>query len=242
VDTWTVEAATQRGVVVMNTPGATRSPPLRNFPFSCSARWLGRCAEAHASMTAGKWDRKLFQGCELSGKNLGRTRHGSDRQRSRQTRAGVSACGCWPTIPSLTEARAKALGVELVAEVDRVYREADFITVHLPVTDQTRHLLDADAFAKMKPGVRLVNCARGEIVKEMTSSPPLDRAKWRGRPSNVFAAEAVAGGPRLPQTVECDSHSHIRREHRRGSGKMRRRSGGGHHLPLSTDLAKCATP
>jgi D-3-phosphoglycerate dehydrogenase len=93
--------------------------------------------------------------------------------------------------PFLTEARARQLGIELVQDLDSVYREADFITVHMPVTEKTRGMLGAEAFAKMKPGVRIVNCARGEIVNEADLVAALQSGRVGGAALDVFAVEPL---------------------------------------------------
>ncbi len=93
--------------------------------------------------------------------------------------------------PFLTEARAKALGIELLGDLDEVYRDADFITVHMPVTDQTRGMLNAAAFAKMKPKVCLVNCARGEIIVENDLLAALDSGKVAAVALDVYATEPL---------------------------------------------------
>src|SRR6185295_19400752 len=93
--------------------------------------------------------------------------------------------------PFLTEARAKSLGVELVSELDAVYRDADFITVHMPVTDQTRGMLNAAALAKMKPKVCIVNCARGEIIVENDLIAALDSGKVAAAGLDVFITEPL---------------------------------------------------
>src|SRR5436190_18406725 len=93
--------------------------------------------------------------------------------------------------PFLTESRAKQLGVELVGDLDSVYRAADFITVHMPVTEQTRGMLNAEAFARMKPGVRIVNCARGEIIEEKDLLAALESGKVAGAALDVFASEPL---------------------------------------------------
>jgi D-3-phosphoglycerate dehydrogenase len=142
-------------------------------------------------MAAGKWDRKQFQGVELAGKTLGvlgMGRIGTEVAR-RALAFGMKVVGY---DPFLTEARAKALGVELAGDLDDVYREADFITVHMPVTEQTRGMLNTAAFAKMKPGVRIVNCARGEIVVENDLIAALDSGKIAGAGLDVFIVEPLA--------------------------------------------------
>jgi len=93
--------------------------------------------------------------------------------------------------PYLTEDRAKAIGAEFAPEVDYVYREADFITVHMPVTKETKEMLNAAAFAKMKPGVKIVNCARGEIVSETDLIAALESGKVAGAALDVFAVEPL---------------------------------------------------
>jgi D-3-phosphoglycerate dehydrogenase len=164
VDNVDVEAATQRGVVVMNTPGGN-TISTAELSFAMILNLARKVPQAHASMSAGKWDRKQFQGAELAGKTLGVLglgRIGSEVAK-RALAFGMRVLGY---DPFLTEARAQALGVELLGDLDDVYRDADFISVHMPVTDQTRGMLNAAAFAKMKPKVCLVNCARGEIIVE----------------------------------------------------------------------------
>ena len=93
--------------------------------------------------------------------------------------------------PYLTEDRAKAIGAEFADSVDDVYRTADFITVHMPVTPETKHMLNAAAFAKMKPGVRIVNCARGEIINEVDLIAALESTKVAGAALDVYAVEPL---------------------------------------------------
>src|SRR5439155_15855356 len=148
-------AATQRGVVVMNTPGGN-TISTAELSFTMLLSLARKVPQAYASMTAGKWDRKQFQGVELAGKTLGVLGMGriGGEVAKRALAFGMKVVGY---DPFLTEARAKSLGIEMAGELDAVYREADFITVHMPVTEQTRGMLNTDAFAKMKPGVRIVN-------------------------------------------------------------------------------------
>jgi len=189
VDNVDVEAATARGVVVMNTPAGNTitTAELTFFMLGAIARHV---PQAHGTMVAGKWDRKQFQGAELCGKTLGvlgAGRIGTEVAK----RALAFGMRVVAYDPFLTEARARALGFEMAAEVDHVYRAADFITVHMPVTDQTRDMLNADAFAKMKPGVRIVNCARGEIIHEADLLAALDSGKVAGAALDVFTVEPL---------------------------------------------------
>src|SRR5882762_7308089 len=189
IDNVDVEAATEHGVVVMNTPGGnTISTAELSFALLlCLAR---KVPQACASMTAGKWDRKQFQGVELLGKTLGVLglgRIGSEVAR-RALIFGMKVVGY---DPFLTEARARDLGIELAGDLDVVYRDADFITVHMPVTDQTRGMLNARAFARMKPKVCIVNCARGEIIVENDLLAALDSGKVAAAALDVFSEEPL---------------------------------------------------
>ncbi|MCX6923927.1 MAG: phosphoglycerate dehydrogenase [Verrucomicrobia bacterium] len=189
VDNVDVEAATQQGVVVMNTPGGN-TISTAELSFAMILSLARKVPQACASMAAGKWDRKQFQGAELAGKTLGLLglgRIGSEVAK-RAIAFGMRVLGY---DPFLTEARAKALGIELLRDLDDVYRDADFISVHMPVTEQTRGMLNAAAFAKMKPKVCLVNCARGEIIVENDLLAALDSGKVAGVALDVFTAEPL---------------------------------------------------
>jgi D-3-phosphoglycerate dehydrogenase len=189
VDNVDVEAATQRGVVVMNTPGGN-TVSTAELSFAMILNLARKLPQAYASMTAGKWDRKQFQGVELMGKTLGVLglgRIGSEVAR-RALAFGMNVLGY---DPFLTEERAKSLGLTLVADLDDVYRDADFITIHLPATDQTRGLLNATAFAKMKPKVCLINCARGEIMVEGDLLAAVDSGKVAAAALDVFPIEPL---------------------------------------------------
>ena len=189
VDNIDVEAATQRGVVVMNTPGGN-TISTAELSFSMILSLARKVPQAHGSMAAGKWDKKQFQGTELYGKTLGVLGMGriGGEVAKRALAFGMKVLAY---DPFLTEARAKALGVELVGELDAVYRDADFITIHMPVTDQTRGMLNAAAFAKMKPKVYIVNCARGEIIVENDLIAALDSGKVAAAAIDVFAVEPL---------------------------------------------------
>lgn len=190
IDNVDVEAATQRGVVVMNTP-AGNSITTAELSFAMILSLARKVPQAHATMTAGKWDRKQFQGVELHGKTLGVLGMGriGGEVAKRAIAFGMRVIAY---DPFLTEARAKAMGVELAGDLDDVYRDADFISVHMPVTDQTKGMLHAGAFAKMKPGVRIVNCARGEIIVENDLIAALDSGKVAAAGLDVFIVEPLA--------------------------------------------------
>jgi D-3-phosphoglycerate dehydrogenase len=191
VDNVDVDAATEHGVVVMNTPGGN-TISTAELSFAMLLSLARKVPQAYASMTAGKWDRKQFQGSELSGKTLGVLglgRIGTEVSK----RALAFGMKVLAYDPFLTEARAKAIGIEMVADLDNLYRDADFITVHMPVTDQTRGMLNSAAFSKMKPKVCLVNCARGEIVVEKDLLAAVDSGKVAVAALDVFETEPLPG-------------------------------------------------
>ena len=189
VDNVDVEAATQRGVVVMNTPGGN-TVSTAELSFAMILALARKVPQAQASMAGGSWDRKQFQGVELAGKTLGilgTGRIGSEVAR-RALAFGMKVVGY---DPFLTEAHARSLGIRLASDLDDLYHDADFITVHMPVTELTRGMLNATAFAKMKPGVRIVNCARGEIIVEADLIAALDSGMVAAAGLDVFNTEPL---------------------------------------------------
>lgn len=189
VDNVDVDAATQRGVVVMNTPGGN-TISTAELAFTLLLSLARKVPQAAASMASGKWDRKQFQGAEMMGKTLGVLglgRIGGEVAR----RAVAFGMRVLAYDPYTSEARARELGITLVSELDLVYRDADFITVHMPATEQTRGMLNAASFAKMKPKVCIVNCARGEIVVEADLLAALDSGKIAAAALDVFPVEPL---------------------------------------------------
>src|SRR5580658_5342196 len=164
VDNVDVDAATQRGIVVMNTPGGN-TISTAELTFSMLMALARKIPQAHASMKEGKWSRKEFQGTELLNKTLGilgMGRIGGEVAK----RAQAFGMKVVAYDPYLSLARAKALQVDLKEHVEDVYAAADFITVHMPMTEETKGMVNAAAFAKMKRGARILNCARGGIINE----------------------------------------------------------------------------
>ncbi len=186
VDNIDVAAATQRGIVVMNTPfgNAITTAEHAIAMIMALARQL---PAANASTQAGKWEKKRFMGVEVSGKTLGLIGAGNIgsvvASRAQGLKMRVVAHD-----PFLSPERAEDLGIEKV-ELDELYARADFITLHVPLTDTTRDLIDKAAFAKMKKGVRIVNCARGGIVVEEDLRDALDAGQVAGAGLDVFAVE-----------------------------------------------------
>ncbi len=202
VDNVDVEAATQRGIVVMNTPsGNTIS--TAELTFSMLLALARKIPQAHASMKAAEWNRKAFQGVELYGKTLGvlgMGRIGTEVAR----RAMAFGMQVLAYDPYLTLARAKALQVELIENLDDIYARADFITVHMPMTDETKGMLNAAAFAKMKKGVRVLNCARGGIINEADLAEAIKSGKVAGAALDVYETEPPPkdfGLRELPQII-----------------------------------------
>lgn len=191
VDNVDIEAATKHGVVVMNTPGGN-TVTTAELSFAMLMSLARKVPQAHASMVAGKWDRKELGkvGVELMGKTLGILGMGriGTEVAKRAIAFGMKVVAY---DPYLTEERAKAIGAEFAADLDAVYRVADFITVHMPVTKETKEMLNAAAFAKMKPGVKIVNCARGEIVHEADLLAALESNKVAGAALDVFSVEPL---------------------------------------------------
>lgn len=201
VDNVDVEAATQRGIVVMNTPsGNTIS--TAELTFSMLMALARRIPQAHMSMKAGEWNRKAFQGVELYNKTLGilgMGRIGSEVAR----RAIAFGMRVLAYDPYLSLTRAKALQVELL-ELNEIYPQADFITVHMPMTPETEGMLNKEAFAKMKKGARVLNCARGGIIKESDLVEAIKAGQIAGAALDVYETEPLpANDPlrELPQVI-----------------------------------------
>jgi len=172
-----VDAATQRGIVVMNTPGGNTISTAEHT-FSMMMALARNIPQAQASMKEAKWDRKSFQGVELYNKTLGIIglgRIGSEVAR----RAIAFGMRVLAYDPYLSLARAKSLQVEVV-ELNELFERADWITAHMPLSDETQGMIGRDAFARMKKGVRILNCARGGIVDEAALAEALSSGKVGG--------------------------------------------------------------
>ncbi|MBI5767095.1 MAG: phosphoglycerate dehydrogenase [Verrucomicrobia bacterium] len=189
VDNVDVEAATERGVVVMNTPaGNTIATAELTFThILCGARPVPQAA---ASMKRGEWDRKSFSGIELFKKTLGIVglgRIGGEVAK----RAQAFGMRVLAYDPYLAPSRAKAMQVE-IATLDEVVTQADYITVHMPLTDDTKYMIDEAAFEKCKKGLRIFNCARGGIIKESALVAALKSGKVAAAGLDVFEDEPLA--------------------------------------------------
>jgi D-3-phosphoglycerate dehydrogenase len=189
VDNIDIEAATDHGVIVMNTPTGN-TIATAELTFTHLLAGTRPIVQACATMRAGGWDRKKYTGSELNQKTLGvlgMGRIGTEvAKRAMAFQMEVLAYD-----PYLTESRAKSLGVKL-ASLDEVIEKADYITVHMPLTADTKHMLNADAFARMKEGVRVFNCARGGIIEEAALIDALNSGKVAAAGLDVYEDEPPA--------------------------------------------------
>jgi D-3-phosphoglycerate dehydrogenase len=180
----------------MNTPGGNTIAAAEHT-MALLLAVARRLPQAHAHLRGGKWERERFLGVEVYGKTLGIVglgRIGTEVAR----RAQGFAMTVIAYDPYLGAEVAQRLGVELV-DLDALYRRADFITVHVPLTKDTRRLIGAAELARMKDGVRLVNCARGGIVDEAALAAALESGKVAGAALDVFEQEPPWGSPLLDQ-------------------------------------------
>ena len=188
VDNIDIDAATERGVIVMNTPGGNTiaTAELTFTHMLCGTRPVVRGV---SGMRDGKWERKQLKGAELRNKTLsvlGLGRIGAEvAKRARAFEMTVIAYD-----PYLTEERAKELEIEKV-DLDDAFARADYLTVHMPMTAQTKGIVDEAAFAKMKDGVRVFNCARGGIVKESALVEALKSGKVAAAGLDVYEQEPL---------------------------------------------------
>ena len=186
VDNVDVPAATARGIVVMNTPFGN-SITTAEHAIALMFALARQLPQANASTHAGKWEKSRFMGVEVTGKVLGIIGCGNIgsivAERALGLRMKVIAFD-----PFLTPERAEQLGVEKV-ELDQLFPRADFITLHTPLTDQTRNLIDASNLARCKKGVRIINCARGGLIVEEDLKKALESGHVAGAALDVFLEE-----------------------------------------------------
>jgi D-3-phosphoglycerate dehydrogenase len=189
VDNVDVDAATKRGVVVMNTPTGN-AVTTAEHAIAMLMAIARKIPEATASMRAGKWEKTKFQGRELCGKTLGVLGLGNIGRivadRAKGLRMHVIAFD-----PAMTKGRAEQLGVELVP-LDELFRRADAITAHTPLTPETRGIVNDEAIAKMKKGVLLVNCSRGGVFDEAALERGIKSGHVGGVALDVFVQEPAA--------------------------------------------------
>ena len=200
VDNVDIPAASKRGVIVMNTPFGN-SVTTAEHAIALMFAVARQIPEANASTHAGKWEKNRFMGTELFNKTLGIIGAGNIGSivcdRAHGLKMKVLAYD-----PFLGEERAKALGVQKV-ELDELLARADFITLHVPLTDKTRNILSAENIAKAKKGVRIINCARGGLVDEAALAEAIRNGHVAGAGLDVFENEPATDSPlfNLPGVV-----------------------------------------
>ena len=204
VDNIDTRAATARGIIVMNTPYGN-SITTAEHAISLMLALARQIPQADRSTQAGKWEKSKFMGVELFGKTL-----------------GVIGCGNIGSIvadrgiglkmrviaydPFLSPERAVEIGVEKV-ELDQLFQRADFVTLHTPLTERTRNIINAEALSKMKPTVRIINCARGGLVDEAALAEALKAGRVAGAALDVFEVEPARQSPLFGlDNVICTPH------------------------------------
>ena len=192
VDNVDVPAATQRGVVVMNTPFGN-SITTAEHAIAMMFALARQLPDANASTHAGKWEKSRFMGVELFGKTLGLIGCGNIGSIVADRGIGLKM-KVIAYDPFLSPERALDLGVEKV-ELDGLFQRADFLTLHTPLTDQTRNILSAENLAKTKRGVRIINCARGGLIDEAALKEGLESGHIAGAALDVFAVEPAKEHP-----------------------------------------------
>jgi D-3-phosphoglycerate dehydrogenase len=192
VDNIDVAAATRRGIVVMNAPGENTISAAEHT-MSMLLALARRVPQADRSMRSGKWERGRFLGVELFGKTLGVLGVGKvGREVAARARAfGMEVLGHDPVLSGQIAAR---VGVRLVSQ-EEIFAKSDFITLHLPLTESTRHLISREHLARCRRGVRIINVARGGIIDEAALLEALQDGRVGGAALDVFESEPPTGSP-----------------------------------------------
>jgi D-3-phosphoglycerate dehydrogenase len=193
VDNVDVAAATKRGIVVANAPQSNIIAAAEHT-LALMLALARNVPQAHASLTAGRWERSKLGGVELDGKVLGILGFGRIGQLV-AARARAFGMRVVAFDPFVSAERFRELGAEKAETSGELYAQADFISLHLPKTPETRDWLDADALAQCKPGVRIVNCARGELVVDEALKDALDSGRVAGAALDVFRSEPITDHP-----------------------------------------------
>src|SRR5262245_2711132 len=204
VDNVEIPAATAKGVIVMNTPFGN-SITTAEHAITMMLALAREIPQADASTQAGKWEKNRFMGVEITNKTLGVIGCGNIGSIVADRAQGL----CMRVIafdPFLSPERARDLGVEKV-ELPELFKRADFITLHTPLTDKTKNIVDAKSIATMKKGVRIINCARGGLVDEAALRTALDSGHVAGAAFVVFVEEPATANPLFGHpNVVCTPH------------------------------------
>jgi D-3-phosphoglycerate dehydrogenase len=191
IDNIDLDAATRRGIVVANAPDSTVVSAAEHT-IGLLVALARNIAQAHAALQAGRWERSRWGGVELADKTLGVLGFGRiGRQVARRALGlGMRVVGYDPFV---APERFRELGADHVETAEEVFAAADFVTLHLPLTEETRGFVGADAIALMRDGVRIVNAARGELVDEPALAAAIRSGKVAGAALDVFSAEPYEG-------------------------------------------------
>ena len=204
VDNVDVEAATRRGIVVANAPESTVVSAAEHT-IGLLVALARNIPQAHAALKQGRWERKTYGGIELAGKTLGVLGFGRIGQQVARRAHGLGM-RVVAYDPYVAAERFRELGAERLETPEEIYAAAEFITLHLPLTDETRQSIDADAFAHMRDGVRIVNAARGQLVDEAALLAALQSGKVAGAALDVFSSEPYSGPLLELDTVVVTPH------------------------------------
>src|ERR1700681_687300 len=189
VDNIDVAAATRKGIVVMNTPGGnTVSTAEQTITLLMAVARLIPAADAHVRSAPAKWQRNKFVGSQLAGKTLGVVGLGRIGREVARRAAGLDM-KVLGFDPFLAPAAAGQIGIETAPNLDALLPQVDFLTVHTPLTDETRDLIGAPQLARMRKGSRVINCARGGIVNEEALVEALKSCHLAGAALDVFVHE-----------------------------------------------------
>ena len=187
IDNVDLEQADARGIVVMNTPGGN-TISTAEYTFGLLLALARNIPQGHSSLASGKWERTAFGGVEVLGTTLGIIGMG---RIGREVAARAAAFGmtCIGYDPFVDAASAQAAGIEKLATLEQLYARADFLTLHALVTPDTRHMINGVSLALMKPGVRIINAARGALIDDAALAAALQSGKVAGAAVDVYPAE-----------------------------------------------------
>lgn len=206
VDNVDTVAATKKGVVVMNTPGGNTITTAEHA-VSMMMALARKIPQATASMRRGEWEKKKFEGTEMTGKTLGILGVGNIgsvvASRANGLKMNVIAYD-----PFISAEAADKLGISLVS-MDDLFKKSDFISIHVPLTNETKNIVNAEAFKKMKKGVKLINCARGGIVSEKDLAEAIKEKIVSGAALDVFEKEPTPADNPLLQMEEVILTPHL---------------------------------
>jgi D-3-phosphoglycerate dehydrogenase len=193
VDNVDVPAATERGIVVVNAAGSN-AVSAAEHAIALMLAQARNIPQAHGALVEGRWERAKFGGIEVTGKTLGVVGFGNIGQLVAERAQGLSM-RVLAYDPFVADARYREMGIEKAETLDDIYAEADFITLHMASTPETKGFMNADTFAKMKDGVRIINDARGDLIVEADLVAAIEAGTVAGAAIDVFPEEPATESP-----------------------------------------------